>query len=228
MKATKLRGMPVISIDDAKRLGEVRDVLVDTENQRVAALDLKGPSGHAGSTVPVDDIHSIGKDAITLRDTPRESRSDREPSGEPVRPEDSGDLRPDEPRDRERQFDDFDRDNFVPLGKLIGAKAVSTGGDSLGTVEDVEIDPSNFHIMSYELGSGELSKITGNVKRLEVNKGVRFANNILMVPEGGQVTEEHNSRSPFSRHDDRDRTDVDRDRSDVERRDEERRRDRAA
>ncbi len=176
MKASKLRGMSVVSVDNADKLGEVKDVLVDTEAQRVVGLELKNSSPYAGNAVPADGIHSVGKDAITVRGGDR---------GHETR---------DEPATRENS--DLRNDNVVRLDKLLGAKVLSEGGDMLGTLHDVEVDPSNFRITSYELGTGPLAKITAPSKRLDASQGVRYDNGILMVPEESHVTEQQHTTFP--------------------------------
>lgn len=208
MKATDLRGMPVVNIENADRLGEVKDVLVDTESQRLVALELKGSSSASAGTIPVDGIHSIGKDAITVK-------------GDGSR------------RDVDRDTTSFQSGEVVPLDKVLGSKVLSEGGDMLGTVDEIHFDPSNFHILDYSIGAGGLSKVTGQHKSLEVARGVRYAKGILIVPDENRITDEERKGLPSVGHGDHDRSDVDRDRDldrdrDVDRDRIERRHDRAA
>jgi uncharacterized protein YrrD len=175
MNATKLRGMPVVSIQTAERLGEVRDILVDTSSQRLVALELKQGSSSTGETVPVEDIYSVGKDAITLREErTASSLSEEDPGHE--------ELRAGRP------------EGVVALKKLQGAKALSFSGNLLGTISDLEVDPATFEITAYELGSGGLAGLTGGHKRLHATPDSRFLNDILMVPDTAQMTSGDRSR----------------------------------
>jgi sporulation protein YlmC with PRC-barrel domain len=64
MKASALKNMPVVSIADGAKVGNVTDVLFDTASLRVAALVLSAETGQ--SVLPFGSIKSVGSDAVTV------------------------------------------------------------------------------------------------------------------------------------------------------------------
>lgn len=64
MRASAIHDKPVISIAEGERLGSVSDLLLDTGELRVAALELDTAGGR--SVVPFGSIKNIGADAITV------------------------------------------------------------------------------------------------------------------------------------------------------------------
>lgn len=160
MKATDLRGKAVVTIEGAEKLGRVEDVLIDTDAQRLVALQIKTDRAAELESVPVERIHSIGRDAITLEDGA--PGRERHPARE-RRPE-SG-------------------EGMITLDKLLGTKVLSYEGNLLGTVAEVDFDPSSFQITEYEVSSGTLGDITGRRKRLLATPDIHFGKGIMTVPE---------------------------------------------
>ncbi len=63
MKGKELKGKKVVSIKDGATLGQVDDVLVDTEELRVAALHVKGQEA---ALVPFEKVARAGGDVVTV------------------------------------------------------------------------------------------------------------------------------------------------------------------
>jgi sporulation protein YlmC with PRC-barrel domain len=59
-----LKGVAIVSVEGAARLGRVKDVLFDTGPLRVVALLAVDESGE--STVPFDRVSSFGSDAVMV------------------------------------------------------------------------------------------------------------------------------------------------------------------
>ena len=55
------------------------------------------------------------------------------------------------------------------------------GGDVLGSISEVEFDPSDFRIESYDLSAGVLATITGAKKTLPADEHVHYGRDLLMV-----------------------------------------------
>lgn len=73
-RGREIIGLPVFHSGTGKRLGEVKDVILDEHGRRVEGLILEwGGWFHRPRVVPIEAIHSIGPDAIV---------TDREPSAE--------------------------------------------------------------------------------------------------------------------------------------------------
>jgi uncharacterized protein YrrD len=153
MKATELRGMPVVSVAGARKLGSVHDVVLNPAEQKVVAIRVKlSPEGII-RTVAASDI-TVGRDAITVKDgksIPEESVTGVE--------------------------------GTVDLGKMLGKKALSHDGNVLGSIDDVVIDGSDLSIKEYEISKGALSGLFGGKRHLPSVKGFNYGRDILMVPD---------------------------------------------
>ena len=152
MKATKLRGMPVVSIGGANKMGEVEDIVLTPDAQHVVAVRIRLIPEGIVKTVSATEMR-VGNDAVTTTDP----RSVTEEGLTEV-------------------------EGTVDLGTLLGARALSHGGNLLGHVEDVELD-TDLNITGYELGKGALSDLFGGRKTLPAGKGIHYVQDILMVPD---------------------------------------------
>ncbi|HVM31140.1 MAG TPA: PRC-barrel domain-containing protein [Candidatus Limnocylindrales bacterium] len=71
MRASDLIGMPVVTLDEARIIGEVRDVLFDPRESRIAGFTLRGRgllSPPLLGFLPAESIHSAGNDAVMVPD----------------------------------------------------------------------------------------------------------------------------------------------------------------
>jgi uncharacterized protein YrrD len=71
MRASDLIGMPVVTLDEARIIGEVRDVLFDPRESRIAGLTVRGRgllSPPLLGFLAVESIHSAGNDAVMVPD----------------------------------------------------------------------------------------------------------------------------------------------------------------
>jgi len=160
MKASRLRGTAVISISEATKQGRVRDLLLDPNRRRVVALSIASTGGGPAKLIFTKDIHSVGPDAVTVRDS--ELLRDEHPTH---------------------------GNGEVYLSRLRGMKVITESGRVMGSVADVEIDPTSFAITGYELTTGVLSELTGQRKKLPADKNVHYGKDLLVVREG-QPSEE--------------------------------------
>lgn len=110
MKATQLRGMPVVSIAGAENLGEVQDLVLNPDARHVVAVRIKLVPEGVVKTVSTLEVR-VGHDAVTIKD-PRS-----------VTEEELTEV-----------------EGTVDLSKLLGTRALSHGGNLLGHIEDVELD----------------------------------------------------------------------------------------
>ncbi len=69
MQGEELRGLAVVSVQQAEKLGTVEDILVDLSKHKVAALLLQGGLFRGGPMVRWADIRSIGRDAVMVDDS---------------------------------------------------------------------------------------------------------------------------------------------------------------
>jgi len=124
-KAHDIIGLPLISVGEAKELGQIREILIDSSEARVKYLMIMDDQWYFGAKiVPFDKILSIGQDAITVR-----KAEDLQMLPEV---QDAIDL-------AERNI------------KIIGARVFTEKGENLGMVLEYYINPDDGKIIRYEL-----------------------------------------------------------------------------
>jgi uncharacterized protein YrrD len=64
IRVTTLQGMPVVSMTGGVKLGDVRDVVIDPDGQRVFGLMLAAEG--RPTVVPFEKVLSVGSDAVTV------------------------------------------------------------------------------------------------------------------------------------------------------------------
>lgn len=126
MRASEAVGRPVVSTSSATTLGRVTAVVVDPGTARVVALRLKKTSGD-GDTLLWADIAAFGPDAVTVA------------------------------------TDDVVREAVGGVAvlsdkhhKLLGKRVLSSRGDELGAVSDVEFDPADGVVRALVLDGREV------------------------------------------------------------------------
>jgi sporulation protein YlmC with PRC-barrel domain len=131
MKASKLKGMPVVSMADGAQVGSVADVLFDIADLRVSALVLSAKSGEA--LLPFGSIRSIGSDAVTV-----ESAAETQGVG-----------------GRSAS------DTVHGLGDLMSLSAIDAEGTLLGKVKELEINEQDGRLTGLEVHRGGVLGLGG-------------------------------------------------------------------
>lgn len=151
MKASNLRNMAVVSVQDGTRLGRVEQPLIDLPDWTLAALQVKGDSG--SFVLPFREIERIGTDAITV------------PSEDVTRVAGTGGA----------------IDRSVDLGTLEKLKVVDQNGTYLGTVSEVEVDPASGQIIQLSAHHGGVFGIGGETTTLGRDALAGVGTDILTV-----------------------------------------------
>jgi uncharacterized protein YrrD len=131
MKASKLKGMPVVSLAGGAQLGSVADVLFDIADLRVSALVLSAKSGEA--LLPFGSIRSIGSDAVTVESAEQTQGVGGQSTSSTVH----------------------------GLGDLMSLSAVNAEGTLLGKVRDLEINEQDGRLTGLEVHRGGILGLGG-------------------------------------------------------------------
>lgn len=131
MKASKLTGMPVISVAEGIKAGQVSDLRIMATSPQVQALMLK--TGREHTVLPFEAIRTIGSDAIMIDGLDVVHADDELAGGEVVR-------------------------HFT---SLVGRETAGDDGSYLGDIKDLEIDPSSGRIDAILLHRGGVMGIGG-------------------------------------------------------------------
>ena len=133
MNNKHIKGLPVISIADGRKLGKVHHVFFDLTEKRIAGFSVVEDSGGLFSMEPehadlvdVEDVHSLGPAALTLDDA-ASARGTKLAA----------------------RYGDF-----VELEDLLKRKVVTAGGVEVGTVASVDFDERGFQLNAIEVSPG--------------------------------------------------------------------------
>ena len=120
MKSKDLKGKKVVSIKDGAKLGQIDDVLVDTDELRVAALHVKRQGEE--TLIPFDKVTSAGGDVVTV------------PSSTAA----------------QRPHAHDEAAHLASLGEVTKLKVIDEAGTFLGVVQGVEVDPQTGAILEMQ------------------------------------------------------------------------------
>lgn len=130
MTVKDLKGLAVISIAEGAKVGSINRVYLDPEARRIIGFSVE-PGGNllepdSRKLIDVDDIHSLGPDAMTLAD--------------------KGAVRGDQTNERWM--------SLVDLDDLTKQKVVTEGGEYVGQVSTIEFDRATFGLVGIEVSPG--------------------------------------------------------------------------
>ncbi|MDF2647071.1 MAG: subunit of photosystem reaction center [Paenibacillus sp.] len=155
-KAHDLIGLPVITVDSGKQIGQVKDLLVSPDwNIRGILLEVK----HWFSSlryIPWEGIVAAGEDAITI---PNESVI--------------------------REFEHVEECHAFLEGsrKIKGLPVITVGGHKLGVVEDVYLNQNwGKQIVGYELSEGFISDLKEGRRWLPMPVAATKGEDAIIVP----------------------------------------------
>jgi len=165
----ELHGIAVMDVSGGKKLGSVDDLVVAAENGRVLALTLSSGILGSGTYVPIEDVRSIGPDAVTV-DGENVVRRDAE------MPEEVGAAR-------------------ESSSALVGKKVVTEAGSLLGTIGDYFIDESARRVTGLVVGGGLLSAQDGLSADRILSVG---PDAVIVTDEGTEASGAGQPRSPWA------------------------------
>ena len=115
--AEKLKGMTIVSISEASRLGVVTDVLFETGPLRLAAL--QAASDESEFVIPFELVRSLGSDAVTVESSQVTQIAS---AGSTIR-------------------------NLTGFERLRKLKVVDEAGTFIGTVHGARLDPGTGEVL---------------------------------------------------------------------------------
>ena len=164
MKASELNGMAVVSLQEGAKIGHVDQPMFDLSARQLRALHVKGDSGI--SVLPFSAIENIGSDAITVITS------------------------------QVTQTPGFDSANqgSLDLQSLRKLKIVDQDGTFLGTLSEIEFDPTNGQVTQLTahkggvLGMGGTTTVIDTTAALTVGAELLTVNAEIADPPGADST----------------------------------------
>ncbi|HUX88220.1 MAG TPA: PRC-barrel domain-containing protein [Chloroflexota bacterium] len=131
MRLSKLEGKTVIGLTGAQKLGKVDDAFSDSYAGKIVGLKITGLQDGTELVTSIEHVKSIGPDAVIV-----DSKDSLEAAGAASNVA-----------------------NLISLKSLLNNRVVTEGGQVLGTLYDVEIDPRTHQIVDYHYDGGPLGEI---------------------------------------------------------------------
>ncbi|HET7079593.1 MAG TPA: PRC-barrel domain-containing protein [Chloroflexia bacterium] len=125
MKFSELKGRAVVRLEEAQRIGEVEDLMVEPVSRHIVSLKVRTGLFSAAELVPAAAVKNVGADAVTIAST-----------AEPAPPSASG------------------APPLIALSTILGNKVVTDAGTLVGELQDVLLDWANLAITGYEVREG--------------------------------------------------------------------------
>lgn len=154
-KVTQLIGLPVLSVDEGKQIGEVHDLVVDISHAVIRGLLVSDEAWLSEyRSILFADIFRTGTDAIMLRDA-----SCLQPSTL------------------------FELEGYIRFQDLTDKTIYTETGLYLGKVSDIFFQPLTGELTGYELSDGILSDFLFGRKAMPLPQAQMIHADRLLVPE---------------------------------------------
>lgn len=157
MDARSLKGIAVVSIEDGEKVGTVDDMIFNLETMQVLAFRLSrtGFFRSAGELVAMEDVESLGKDAVMIRnrDVLREEKS-------------------------EREFQD--RPDLKSFGNL---RVVTQDGSYVGDLATVHIDQKTGSVTELEVSGGSLFAMLRRNLEVPASEVISIGNDVVVISD---------------------------------------------
>jgi uncharacterized protein YrrD len=171
MKFSELKGRPVINLEDASKIGEVEDLIIEPGSHRIVAAKVRTGMFHAAQIIPVADVKNVGADAVTVSvsDSPGNSPAD---TADPVIQSETGLPGTGGKAPENSQ-------PTIEITSILGNKVVTDAGTMAGELRDVLFDWSNLTITGYEVHEGGLF---GKAQEFAATPEVRYGDKLITIP----------------------------------------------
>jgi len=156
-RARTVIGLPIISLAEGLRVGQVKDLVFDPDGRTIAALIVSEATWRRDAElVPIEKVRSFGRDAITIYDLSGliEARSNRE------------------------LYELFTADV-----KIDGLLAMTEGGNYLGIIEEVMLGPHG-EMLAYEISTGFAEDVHRGKCLLPANEALTVGRDVATFPDG--------------------------------------------
>lgn len=149
--ANGLKGMTIVSVAEAARLGAISDVVFASEPSRVAALQVRGAG--ADFVIPFDQARSFGADAVTVE------------SSQVTQMASAGGT-----------FEGLPR-----LTQLLRVKVVDDAGTLVGTLQTIVVDPATGSVVRLVALRGGIFGVGGASTTIAVEAIRSVGSDVLTV-----------------------------------------------
>lgn len=170
MKFSELKGRAVINLEDARKVGEVEDLMLDQDSRHIVSLKVKTGLFSSSRLVPAADVKNIGADAVTISGS----------AGAPNTPPDAVGSNPSPPDQQSASTGDSESlPALVKLTSSLGNKVVTDTGTFVGELHDILLNWADLTITGYEVREGGLFAKT---QEFAATPEVSFGEKMITIP----------------------------------------------
>jgi len=153
VKASQLKGLAVITVSNAAKVGQVEDVFFDATYRRVLGMGLKKSVFGQAEAVSRTSVTAVGNDSLNIS------------SPEAINLED--------------RFADLA--GAIKLSQIEGTKVVTEGGDLVGTITDMLLDDEATEVTAYLLNAPLWERIRHQEPEFSADQVVRVGEGGIMI-----------------------------------------------
>lgn len=162
LKGRELMGLPVINRLTGQEIGMAEDLYLKLKEKKVTGLSVRSGNWLTScQVVPLENVYQVGTDAVLIN--PMEEDNP--------------------PQEKELPYPS--EDNTCGVKELKGLPVISTGGNDLGTVEDVLLNLPEGKILGWELSDGLVQDLVDGRKFLPGGSVLLYGPDRFIVQEGG-------------------------------------------
>ena len=151
-RLNELRGMPVVDITSAHRIGTVLNVHLDPNAGSVESIDVSRHGEEAEHRVKVVDIRRIGKDAIVMLPAAANGHHRQEAL-----------------------------DGFIDTATIIGLEVLNEEGDRLGFISDILLNADSLEVQAYELTTPFLERLFRGHRRIVPDRVLMCSRDVMVT-----------------------------------------------
>ena len=182
MKFSELKGRAVVSLEDARKIGEVEDLMVEPASHHIASLKVRTGMFHAAQIIPVSDVKNVGADAVTISTdagTANSAGIEESTAGKQTAEQQRSSAGNPLTAPSVSSADSGGSHSLIEITSLLGNKVVTDAGTMVGELSDVMVDWVDLTITGYEVHAG--GPFTKAQEFLDT-PGVRYGNKLLTIP----------------------------------------------
>ena len=154
-KGKNIVGQSVVSYSDGRKLDSVKDVLLGETNTSIVALLVdEGGLLSSSRVVPMEEVHSFGRDAVVITGSEAVVSASADPEVKAI----------------------INRND-----KLLGKRVMTNTGDLLGTISDMYFQERTGQIAGFEVSGGVLGDIARGTSYLALEEIENIGPDVIFV-----------------------------------------------
>ena len=178
MKFSELKGRAVINLEDASKIGEVEDLIVEPDGHHIVSLKVRTGLFHASRLVPVADVKNVGADAVTISVDAGPATIPTDTTIQPLS-DNAGQAGVEQHSTSNGRSEKSQAGPVIEVSSILGNKVVTDAGTLVGTLRDVMVDWVDLTITGYEVHDGGMFS---KAQDFGDTPDVHYGNKLITIP----------------------------------------------